>query len=211
MRYQEPGTTIVWRSVDREKRIVQTAIPWTVVRHDDRTIVLRMTPGTSFKVRTGRYGGPRDRMLLDWDGGYADRVWKETNTLMLHRFGDAHSFWLARDEATSSLAWWYVNLEEPWRETAIGFDSRDHLLDLWSGPDGEWHWKDEDELAWAIAQGWVAPGRDAELHAEGERALERFKRGDPPLDEPWLDFRPDASWAIPVLPDTWRDYEPRPR
>jgi len=165
VRYQEPGTTIVWRSVDRERRIVQTAIPWTVVRHDARGVVLFISPG------------------------------------------DAHSFWLARDDATSTLAWWYVNLEEPWRETAIGFDSRDHLLDLWSGPDGEWHWKDEDELTWAIAHGWVAPGRDAELRAEGERALERFKRGDPPLDEPWLDFRPDASWAIPVLSDTWRDFE----
>ena len=208
MRHLEPGATIVWRSVDREKAIVQTALPWTVVRHDDRSIVLFMTPGTTFKVRTGRYGGPRERMLLEWDGGYSDRVWKETNTLMLHRFGDAHSFWLARDDASARLAWWYVNLEEPWRETAIGFDSRDHLLDLWAGPDGEWHWKDEDELGWAIAQGWFAPERDSELRAEGERALERFKRRDPPLDESWIDFRPEPSWAVPVLPASWRHFEP---
>src|SRR5882762_2653762 len=42
VRYVAPGATIVWRSVDREKRVVQTAIPWTVVRHDDRAIVLAM-------------------------------------------------------------------------------------------------------------------------------------------------------------------------
>jgi hypothetical protein len=148
-------------------------------------------------------------MLLEWDGGYADRIWKGTNVLMLHRFGDAHSFWLARDHVNTRLAWWYVNLEEPWRETKIGFDSRDNILDLWSGPDGEWHWKDEDELAWDIENGRTAPESEADLRAEGERALARFKRRDPPLDRSWLDFRPDPTWSVPVLTAGWRDFVPR--
>jgi hypothetical protein len=206
-----PGETVVWRSVDRDKRIVQTALPWTVVRHDEEGIVLFMPPGTSWRVRTGRYGGPRGRMLLEWDGGYAERIWTDTNAVMFHRFGDAHSMWLARDDTTRRLAWWYVNLEEPWRETAIGFDSRDNILDRYAGPDGEWHWKDEDELAWELEQGLVPPEREAELRAEGERALERFRRRDPPLDDDWLAFRPDPSWSIPVLPEDWRDFEPGPR
>jgi uncharacterized protein DUF402 len=206
----QPGETVVWRSIDQKGHAVGTALPWIVVRHDQRTVVLFMAPGTTFKLRTGRYGGPRDRMLLEWDGGYEDRVWKDTTALMLHRFGDAHSFWLARDAATRELAWWYVNLEEPWRQTAIGFDSRDNLLDLWSGPDGKWHWKDEDELAWAIENGWMPADRDRELRAEGERALERFRRRDEPLDGEWLGFGPDPTWKVPVLPDGWRDLEPRP-
>jgi hypothetical protein len=57
----------------------------------------------------------------------------------------------------------------------------------------------------------MPPDRDRELHAEGERALERFRRRDEPLDEEWLGFRPDPNWTIPVLPDGWRDLEPRPR
>lgn len=209
--FRRPGETVVWRSVDREKRIVQTALPWIVVRHDEPGIVMFMPPGTAWMVRTGRYGGPRDRMLLEWDGGYETRIWKETNTLLFHRFGDAHSLWLARDDATLSLAWWYVNLEEPWRQTAIGFDSRDHILDRYAGPDGEWHWKDEDELAWEIEQGLVAPERESELRAEGERALERFRRRDPPLDGDWLAFQPHPSWSIPVLPEAWRDFDPGQR
>jgi hypothetical protein len=189
-REARPGETIVWRSVDREKRTVQTALPWNVVRHDEHSIVLFMRPGTVWKVRTGRHGGPRDRMLLEWDGAYAERIWTATNVLMFHRFGEAHSLWLARDDATSRLAWWYVNLEEPWHETAIGFDSRDNL-------------------AWAIAGGWVGPEREAELRKEGERALERFRRRDPPLDDDWLGSWPDPAWTIPTLPSAWPDYEPR--
>jgi hypothetical protein len=209
VRRAKPGETIVWRSVDIEKRVVQAAIPWIVVRHDERNVVLHMPPGAAWKVRTGRHGGPRDRMLLEWDGGYHDRIWKDTSVLMFHRFEDAHSIWLNRNAATLEFGWWYVNLEEPWRETAIGFDSRDDILDRWAGPDGVWHWKDEDELEWAIAEGWVAPEREAQLREEGERAVERFTRRDPPLDEPWIDFRPDPSWSTPVLPNNWREFEPR--
>jgi hypothetical protein len=208
--FARPGQTIVWRGVDRTKPLVQTALPWTVVHHDEQGVVLFMPPGTVWKVRSGRYGGPRDRMLLEWDGSYSDRIWTDTNVLMFHRFGDAHSIWLNRD-AAFKLGWWYVNLEEPWRPSAIGFDSRDHILDLWAGPDGEWHWKDEDELAWAIANGWVAPERDAELRVEGERALDRFKRHDAPFDGSWIDFRPDPSWSIPLLPERWREFEPGPQ
>jgi hypothetical protein len=29
----------------------------------------------------------------------------------------------------------YVNLEDPWRRTAIGFDSWDHVLDVAVAPD----------------------------------------------------------------------------
>ncbi len=54
MRRFDPGTTIVGRSVDRDKAIVQTATPWTVVRHDEQSIVLYMPVGTSVKMRTGR-------------------------------------------------------------------------------------------------------------------------------------------------------------
>jgi hypothetical protein len=122
---------------------------------------------------------------------------------------DAHSIWLARDANTLAVAWWYVNLEEPWKRTSIGFDSRDRVLDLTLEPDGEWQWKDEDELEWAVANGRIDTTVAAGLRAEGERAKKRFARRDPPPDEPWTRWRPEASWGVPVLPQGWRDYEPR--
>ena len=208
MRYIEPGTTIARRSVDRQKHVVQTAIPSIVVRSDQRSIVLFMSPGTQLKLRTGRYGGPRGRMLLEWDGGYADRIWRETNVLMLHRFGDAHSFWLARDDATARLAWWYVNLEEPWRETAIGSTRATTSSTVMRVRMVNGIGRTRTSSHGRSSKAWSRPP-EAELLAEGERALERFRRHDPPLDRPWLDFRPDPGWTIPVLPDGWRDFEPR--
>ncbi len=47
------GTSIVWRSVDRDAGVVQTVWPWTVVRDDPSGIVLYLPVGTVGKQRTG--------------------------------------------------------------------------------------------------------------------------------------------------------------
>ena len=64
---------------------------------------------------------------------------------------------------------WYVNLEEPLRRTAIGFDTLDHELDVIVELDGSWRWKDEDDLAEAIRRG-VIPAEDEPRTARRRRA-----------------------------------------
>jgi hypothetical protein len=202
-----PGDSVVWRSVDRKERIVQAVWPWTVVTdHEDET-VLFIPAGAIGKQRTGERGGPGDRFIVRWDGGHADVTWKRTNVLRLYSMGDPYSLWLAFDASTWDLAWRYINLEDPWLRTAIGFDSRDVYLDVVAGPDGDdWEWKDEDELAWVVEQGRLDARRAAEIRADGERAVEAVrKRG--PLDE-WRAWRPDPRWPAPTLPERWREYEP---
>jgi hypothetical protein len=55
------------------------------------------------------------------------------------------SLWLASDAATWDLASRYINFEDPWLRTAIGFDSRDVHFGLAAGPDGDdWEWKDKE-------------------------------------------------------------------
>jgi hypothetical protein len=201
------GDSVVWRSVDRKERIVQTVWPWTVVTdHEDET-VLYIPAGAIGKQRTGERGGPGDRFIVRWDGGHADVTWKRTNVVRLYRVGDPYSLWLAFDAQTWDLAWRYINLEDPWLRTAIGFDSRDVYLDLVAGPDGDdWEWKDEDELAWVVEKGRLDARRAAEIRADGERAVEAVrKRGS--LDE-WRAWRPNPRWPVPTLPERWREYVP---
>lgn len=202
----------MWRSVWRADRVVGTVWPWVVVEDVDDLIALYRPSGTPGKQRSGEFGGPRGRMLVRWDGGYRDLTWTGVNVLALYRPGDMHSVWRAWDAATWALKWRYVNLEEAWRRTPIGFDSKDLYLDLWSHPgEEEWHWKDEDELDWIVENGRLAADEVPVIRAEGERAVDRIKQHEPPHDREWDAWRPDPSWMVPTLPSQWREYEPRAR
>ncbi|MGH2471870.1 MAG: DUF402 domain-containing protein [Candidatus Limnocylindria bacterium] len=203
-----PGDSVVWRSVDRENRIVQTVWPWTVVRDNENGTVLYIPAGTVGKRRTGERGGPGDRFIVRWDGGHADITWERTNVIRVYGEGDAHSVWFAFDATTWVPVWRYINIEDPWLRTPIGFDSRDLYLDLYADPDGEeWHWKDEDELDWVVEQGRIGATRVAAIRAEGERAVARV-RGDPGFGLEWRGWRPERRWSVPTLPARWRDFEP---
>lgn len=211
MRRFAPGEPVVWRSIDPTHGVA-TVWARTVVEDTDDLIVLYTPNGSPGKQRTGQRGGPRGRMLLEWDGRHRDLVWERTNALLVHRPGDHHSLWLAWDAASWEPTWRYIDLQEPWRRTPIGFDSRDLWLDLWAEPRrDEWHWKDDDELAWLVEQGRVDQARAIEIRSIGERALETVLRREPPLDRDWTAWRPDPSWAIPALPPDWKERDPTPR
>ena len=209
MRRFVAGQSIVWRSVDRDSGVVSTVWPWTVVHDDDDRIVLYMPVGTVGKQRTGVRGGPRDRLMLNWDGGHRDVTWHTTNVVRLYREGDDFSIWIARDDTSGAVVWRYVNLEDPWRRTKIGFDSRDRYLDLWAEPDSDdWQWKDEDELAWLVEQGRVTSARAAKVRRSGERAVARIRSGATLLHPSWSTWRPDPAWPVPRAPTGWKDLAP---
>jgi len=98
---------------------------------------------------------------------------------------------------------WYVNLEEPLRRTATGFDTVDHELDVIIELDGSWRWKDEDDLAEAIRRGLIPAEDEPRMRTDGERAVRRILDRDPPFDRDWTTWRPDPSWQVPILPEGW--------
>jgi hypothetical protein len=199
----ERGRPIAVRSVDRTRSFVGTVWPRTVVRDDAELVALFTPEGSVGKSPTGERGGPRGRILLHRDGGHADAMWKG-NVLLVYRPGDAFSYWVAWTAPTWEPRWRYVNIEEPWRRTPIGFDTRDLELDLWSPPyEREWRWKDEDEIEWLVASGALDPEKAREIRAIGEDAIARSARVESPFDQDWLAFRPDAAWPIPTLPQGW--------
>jgi len=90
---------------------------------------------------------------------------------------------------------WYINLEQPFVRTPIDLDTRDNHLDLVFPGDLSAHrWKDEDELAKAVAFGSVSAAEAAAFRAEGERVIELVQRGDhPAIDDRWCGWTPVES------------------
>jgi hypothetical protein len=105
------------------------------------------------------------------------------------------------DAGTDAFDGWYVNLQDPLRRTDIGFDTRDHVLDVLIPPDrASWSWKDEQEMARALALGLFTQAEAERIRWAGERAVEHVLLREPPFDEDWRDWRPDPAWDVPELP-----------
>jgi Protein of unknown function (DUF402) len=106
--------------------------------------------------------------------------------------------------ANGDVEAWYVNIQEPLRRTALGFDTVDHALDVLIPPDrSSWRWKDEDELAQATDAGLFTEHEAIAIRAAGERGAARVVLGEPPFDRDWLTWQPDPSWGTPQLPVGW--------
>ncbi len=193
-----PGDPALLRELWRGK--VWSVRPVTVVRDTPEVVALYIAPGTRWK-RPVSPGGerlrlPADRWLL------ADDVWRGA-VLRLTRPGDAHStlvLWDSRGRFTA----WYLNMEEPLRPSPAGFDYMDQTLDIVVKPDLKtWSWKDEDEMEEALGRGIYSLDQAAEIRAQGETALQRLLSREPPVDEPWERWQPDARWQAPVITPGW--------
>jgi predicted RNA-binding protein associated with RNAse of E/G family len=202
-----PGDTIVLQEVLGDR--VWGARPMTVVRDDGDFLVLWFPRGTVWKAHAtpphrvrGENRGERMAAcasLGDWV--FQDSVW-DVDTLSLTRAGDWHSVWVSwpRD----GREWgWYVNLQQPFRRTALGIETMDLMLDVIIARDRTWRWKDEDELDEFVTRGVFDDRLVARIRAEGERVIHRALRDEPPFNEPWRDWRANTSWTIPTLPEGW--------
>ncbi|WP_157970605.1 DUF402 domain-containing protein [Nakamurella deserti] len=178
------GSAVVLRSVFDDH--VGAAIPSVVIADEASYAALYQPAGSTLVTRTGRRGGPQGRNMYPdgWDGGHRESPWSGTGVLRVHRRGDPWSVW----------RWWdaggwrpgcYVNLEEPWRRTRLGFDTRDWVLDLVLDGDGRPHWKDADELAWCEAVGTVTAEHAARVRDAGRQALAAAGPGAFPFTADW--------------------------
>jgi predicted RNA-binding protein associated with RNAse of E/G family len=123
----------------------------------------------------------------------------------LHPVGRAYAVirtWLA-DE--SRYAGWYVNLEQPWSRTTIGFDSRDDVLDVLVSDDlTRVDLKDEDELAFAIEVGVLTTAEGSEIRSNADQAISDIEhRRWPFADAAWAGLRPSLDDSPPELPEGW--------
>lgn len=192
-----PGDTVVLRYFNRGRPT--GALPTRAVSIESDRVVLWLAGGTAVKWpgvggRHVRDLSLEERYAVPWEA--IDGPWRGDGVLILGRPGRAHSIWLFWENW--DFTGWYVNLEQPWQPSRLGFDSEDHTLDLWVERDGTWRWKDEHELDVAVGLGFFSHEQAVAFRAEGERVVAEW-----PFPTGWEDWRPDPSWRVPVLPREW--------
>lgn len=177
----------------------------TLVHDTPTEVAVFARQGFPAKRRNAEFGGPitqRHRSVIAWRGGWTDEPWGVWRLLTLKRPADQHSISAAWHEQTGAFHW-YIDLTSPLRRTPAGFELVEHALDIVVDSDAvAWQWKDEDEVAWAVAHGTYTPAEAAELHTEGERAIERLRRERAALER-WVNWEPDPAWVRPQLPAGW--------
>jgi hypothetical protein len=184
------------------------AVPCEVVEETDEFAALYQPAGSIWKRAAGKRSGPRGRNMMpaDRSGAHDDVAWNGDGVLRVHSFGDEWSVWrwLAADRTWSDH--FYLNLEDPWRRTAIGFDTGDWVLDVFGTP-STWQYKDEDELLWSeevglVGHGWVVRAREA-----GRRASEALEADGWPFSADWDRWLPPIGLAAPELPVDWHSVD----
>ena len=204
----QPGNQILVRY--RRRGPVSYAYPVTVVHDGPDHTALFLRAGTPIKRRVMPDGTPFQRRLpyaeaVQLPLRVGDGVWGHNHALILLREGDAHDIRLFWGEVDWAFRGWYVNLQRPVTRVPTGLDTADHVLDIWVEPDGRWSWKDEDEMATAVELGRFTAGEAAAIRAEGERVIAAIEARKWPFDTSLVDWRPDPSWPVPVVPGNWNE------
>jgi hypothetical protein len=183
-------TDVAWRDVWRGR--VWRAQAFRVVRETSELLALWSPAGAPTKLPAD--GDGRRLRIPGEDWVLEDSVAKLSG-LLVARPGAAHS--LYHFYANGRFTHWYVNLEEPLRRSAVGWDTFDHKLDVVVSADRSWRLKDEDELEAAARLGLL----DADVvRAEAKRVIASL---DEFLPSGWESWRPDPAWRVPRLPPGW--------
>lgn len=202
-----PGQTIVHQEFWRGR--LWAARPLTVVEDTGDRLLLWIPQGTVRKVPhtpPGRDDPPvrKDRVIANLDRGdwvLGDHVW-DVSSLWIVRPGDWHAVWVSWVGDREHLGW-YVNLQMPFRRTAIGIEAMDLMLDVVVEPDRAWRWKDDDEFDEILERGIFDPDTGSRVRREAADVIRRLEAGDPVFREPWPSWSPDPAWRRPVLPAGW--------
>lgn len=203
----EPGEVVVHQEVWHDR--VWAARPLVVVEDSPERMLLWIPEGTMRKVpmTPPTRDDPGDRtpriieMLHHRDWVHIDHVWDVSSLWILHP-GDWHAVWISFLPSWEQLGW-YINLQRPFRRTAIGIESMDMMLDVVAGPDRSWSWKDDDEFEQILQRGIFDQGTGARVRAEAMQVIRALEANGSPFDQGWAEWRPDPSWPTPLLQPGW--------
>ncbi|OAI42561.1 hypothetical protein AYO38_11370 [bacterium SCGC AG-212-C10] len=192
----QPGDVVALRYV---MRTGQPGMSWParVVLDTDELVAIYIPRGSTY-MRWDNANGTRQLAPANW----------RRDMLRLMYPGEGHSiwaFWEYNDAGERVFGSYYVNMEEPFRRSPIGFDTNDHTLDVIVRPDLSWEWKDKDELEERVAGG-IFPREFADQLLDGASSvIARLEARQSPFCDGWDRWTPDPDWDIPSLPGNWRE------
>jgi hypothetical protein len=207
MRLWLPGETVVIQELWRSQ--LWAARPITVVHDDGEDLVLWCPKGTVRKVPATPPNRQSPTIRHEWfadlltrcDWILVDSVW-DVSTLWLLRKGEWHAVWVSYLESGEHLGW-YINLQEPFRRTTRGIQTMDLMLDLLVERDRSWRWKDEDDFEMLLTRGLLNSTAAERVRDEARKVLQRVEQSEPPFDGSWSHWRPESTWTVPELPESW--------
>lgn len=178
------GDVIVRREV-RNDGWAWLEVPVVVVRDEPELLATYIPEGAPFTFPAGPEVHP-------WAG--RDR-WHGHGVLMLQRPGESHAVWVFWDGPERDHAAWYLNIQEPFRRTARGYDTQDLELDVVVHPDGRVELKDEDLLDVRVREGRFTEDQARAIRAEGDRIQRELAAGRRWWDPFWALWEPDPTWV----------------
>ena len=199
---RQPGDVVALRHITTDQRI-EMAWPCRVAQDADDLLALFIAAGSQFKAGPKRSAAEK-RASPKSAAPAHEYTWRN-DTLRLMFPGACHSvslFW-ETSGATRRLLRYFVNMEEPFRRTAVGFDTQDHTLDVVVTPDLACTWRDEAELESHVALGFYTRDLATAARAEGQRVIDAIARGNHPCLHGWAQWSPDPGWQVPTIPAAW--------
>ena len=184
------------------RREVWRGSPWMavsviVVSDDPELLVTYLPEGARFVFPTDHRLGAHP-----WQGR---AEWQGHGVLMLQRPGERYAVWHFWDGAEREFAGWYVNLQEPFSRTPIGYDTHDLELDVWLPATGGWSFKDDELLDVRVREGRFTATEAAEIRALGSEIGAMLDRGAQWWDPSWSRWSPPPTWAVPAPGAGWAD------
>jgi hypothetical protein len=183
------------------RREVWRGSPWmavsVIVVADEPDLLATYLPeGATFAFPARKHGlGPHP-----WQGRGA---WEGHGVLMLQRPGESYAVWHFWDGPEHAFEGWYVNLQEPFRRTPIGYDTHDLELDVWIPEGGAWSFKDDELLDARVAEGRFTAAEAAEIRALGAEIGAMLDAGTQWWDAGWSRWEPQPGWAVPPPAAGW--------
>ena len=201
------GHVVALRYLTTDGRI-EMGWPCRVVEDSERLLALFIAAGSRYKAgpkHTAAQKLSMARVALPPD----EYLWRK-DTLRLMFPERQHSVWLSWVSAGSSrkFSGYFVNMEEPFRRTPVGFDTQDHTLDIEVTPEHSWKWRDTEEFDEHVKQRFYTPSLASEVWNEARRVIDEIMHGSHPCLDGWRNWEPDPAWQIPQMPIEWSSVPP---